>query len=445
MAIYHLSAKIISRSSGKSAVASAAYRSRSKFHDDRQNMNFDYSKKTDLAYSEIFSPENSPSWVYDRESLWNEVEKVETRINSQVAREIEVALPCELSQKQNEELLKDFVKNEFVNRGMIADVNMHIPNRSDEEKNPHAHIMLTTREISKDGLGKKNREWNDKNHLESWREKWAEHTNKALEKANIQERIDHRSYKEQGISQLSTLHMGAKNTYLERKGIRTEIGDLNREIQEFNKQQQKLKAKKYTAKTDELPTLLKVRRQYKNEFPEIENINFKQAKILASLNFEKYGKKASVNFITQAYKILLQLRDLDQNTYKELERLEEARKYLDKLKKATSEKEVLERNIFSRMMNKEKIKDINNFIDGYKANLSYVKINNEQEYAESQNNYVENKRKLASEIKKLEPFEDAKKVVDEIKAKQRQKELKRNRHLNRYYEQEHYRNRGRGR
>ena len=206
MAIYHLRAKIISRGAGKSAVAAAAYRSASELEDKKQNLIFDYSHKHGVEYSAILAPEHAPEWVKDRAKLWNEVEASEKRINSQVAREIEIAIPVELTKSQKIELVKEFVLNQFVSQGMVADINIHL----DNPENPHAHILLTTREISLDGFTTKNRSWNQKENLLLWREKWAESANNYLRAAGYEIAIDHRSYKDQGIEVTPTFHLGYK-------------------------------------------------------------------------------------------------------------------------------------------------------------------------------------------------------------------------------------------
>jgi len=203
MAIYHLNAKIISRSTGKSAVAAAAYRSRTILYDERQGMSFDYSAKEDLAYSEIMDPEHSPEWTKDRSKLWNEVERVEKRKDAQLARQIEIALPVELSLDQQKELVLEFVKNEFIGQGMIADLNIH-----SSSINPHAHIMLSTREITAEGFGQKARSWNDKENLLEWRESWAEHSNRHLQLAGFDISIDHRSFADRGLDLEPTKKVG---------------------------------------------------------------------------------------------------------------------------------------------------------------------------------------------------------------------------------------------
>ena len=211
MASYHLSVKIVSRSSGRGAVASAAYRSRSEFKDERLGLSFDYSQKPDLVFSEIIAPKEAPAWVYDRERLWNEVEKAEIRKDAQLFREVEVALPAELSFAQRVALLRSYVEETFVKCGMIADVNMH-----ESEKNPHAHIMLTLREITPTGFGKKVREWNKKENLLAWREGWAVSQNLHLAIAGHDSRVDHRSFKKRGVALQPQIKLGVSG-YIDEK------------------------------------------------------------------------------------------------------------------------------------------------------------------------------------------------------------------------------------
>lgn len=199
MAIYHFSGTVISRSGGKSAVASAAYRSGEKLYDERQEKVMNYSKKQDVLYKEIMLPKGASEWMKDREKLWNEVEKAENRKDSQLAREVHFSLPRELSKEQNIELAKEFVQNEFVSRGMVADLCVHGGKGKDGEEQPHAHVMLTLREVTEKGFGLKERSWNGKENYMLWRESWAEHANRYLAMNGIEQRIDHRSNKERGI------------------------------------------------------------------------------------------------------------------------------------------------------------------------------------------------------------------------------------------------------
>ena len=197
MAIYHLRATMISRSAGRSATAAAAYRSAERIHDQRTGLSFDYRARRGVEHVEILAPERSPEWVQDRGALWNAVELAETRKNSQVAREIRVALPAELDREQRIDLVRDFCQRSFVNRGMVADIALHAPGREGDERNHHAHILLTTREIGPEGFSTKNRDWNAKELLEDWREAWARDSNHALERCGHEVRIDHRTLEAQ--------------------------------------------------------------------------------------------------------------------------------------------------------------------------------------------------------------------------------------------------------
>lgn len=232
MAIYHCSAKIISRSSGRSATGAAAYRAGVEISDERSGLVHDYSRKRGVDHSMIIAPDNAPNWVHNRAQLWNCVEQVEKRKDAQLCREIEVALPRELGLEQMQELVTGFARTQFVDKGMIADVNIHHA----ESDNPHAHILLTTREISPEGFGKKNRHWNRKELLQTWRESWEQHANKALELAGHDQRIDHRTLDAQGIQRVPQIHIGAKVVEMEQRGQRTERGARALEIDLTNAQ-----------------------------------------------------------------------------------------------------------------------------------------------------------------------------------------------------------------
>ncbi|MFZ4167046.1 MobQ family relaxase [Brevundimonas sp. NPDC058933] len=229
MAIYHFSVQMISRGKGQSAIASAAYRSGQRLVDEQTNESKFYKREVQPE-NHILAPENSPIWVQNREILWNEVEYSEKRKNSQLAREINVALPRELSNQQQTELIKDYIQDQFVDKGMVADIAIH----RDDANNPHAHVMLTTREVSEEGFTTKNRDWNKKELLEQWREQWSAYANKALEQAQINERITHKSHADRGLEILPTVHMGHVASDMEKKGIQTERGTINREVQKHN-------------------------------------------------------------------------------------------------------------------------------------------------------------------------------------------------------------------
>jgi hypothetical protein len=259
MAIYHFSAQIISRSNGSSSVGSSAYRSGEKIENERTGEVHDYTRKTGIEYSEIIAPSNAPEWASDRAKLWNEVEKIEKSKNSQLAREINIALPKELSLEKQIELTREFVKDTFVDKGMVADISIH----DTQKGNPHAHIMLTMRPFENGEWGAKAKkeyildkkgekiklksgeyksrkidtvDWNKKENLEKWREQWANYANRTLERNGIKERIDHRTLAEQGIERVPQIHVGTHASAMEKRGVQSERGQLNNEIKELNKE-----------------------------------------------------------------------------------------------------------------------------------------------------------------------------------------------------------------
>lgn len=269
MAIYHCSVKNISRSDGKSAVASAAYRAGAKLEDRETGRIHNYIKKSEVAYSEIFLCESAPSEYQDRETLWNAVEEVEKQSTARLAREWEVALPNELTLEQSKELVRGYAQS-LADEGMCVDANIHW-----KDGNHHAHIMGTTRPIKENGewgqkekkaykldengqkipqidpktgdqkIGAKGRkmwqretveanDWNKQEKVEEWRERWADHCNKALEQAQSLERVDYRSFERQGIEQIPTVHEGYAAREIERRGGISDRTELNRKIREKN-------------------------------------------------------------------------------------------------------------------------------------------------------------------------------------------------------------------
>jgi len=256
----HYKIKIAARSGGACSVAGAAYQSGEKLYDERTNEIKDYPEKTGIVYTEILLPENAPPEYSDRNTLWNAVEKSENNWNAQLARRIEIALPIELPMETNIRMLREHVQEQFVSKGMIADIAIHDPEPPGH--NPHAHVMLTMRALDKNGkwLPKSRREyeldangnrikdkngklkfrkvfttdWDNRDNAEKWRHAWEVTQNKYLEAANRPERISMKSYARQGIEQIPTVHMGPAVTAMERRGIKTNIGNLNREIKKHN-------------------------------------------------------------------------------------------------------------------------------------------------------------------------------------------------------------------
>lgn len=254
MAIYHLRLKVHSRSLGRaakpdgatrrSAVAAAAYRSGERLYDDSQGRWFSYDKP-DVVHTEILAPgDQVPAWVFNRQILWNMVEKAEKRCDAQLCREVELTLPRELSEEARVDLVRGFVREEFVSRGMVADFAIHAPDAADGREQPHAHVLLTLRRLdptTPTGFAStKERAWNDsaeisglvnearkrfnntglpadKEALEAaealrnvnvWRKAWAEHANRALADAGSAARIDHRTLEAQGIQRAPQISLG---------------------------------------------------------------------------------------------------------------------------------------------------------------------------------------------------------------------------------------------
>ena len=259
IAIYHCNISIVSRGKGKSAVAAAAYRSGEKITNEWDGMTHDYTRKRGVVHTEILLPPHAPPSFSDRAALWNSVELYEKAGNAQLAREIDAALPIELSREEQIRLVREYCSSQFVSRGMCVDFAIHDTGSG----NPHCHIMLTMRPLDERGAwaAKSKKEydldengerirlpsgrykthkvdltgWNDKGNALLWRKAWADISNAYLERAGSPERIDHRSNAERGIDELPTVHMGVAACQMEKKGIATEKGELNRNIQKANR------------------------------------------------------------------------------------------------------------------------------------------------------------------------------------------------------------------
>lgn len=265
----HTHVDIVTRSKGASVIAKAAYNARDKLNDEHYGKVHDYSKKEDLVFSKIFLPEHIPKEFSDREYLWNSVEKIEKSKNSQLARNLLFTLPRELNEEDRIKLISEFIEENFTSKGMIADCNIHNPLASDNGEQPHAHILLTLREIDEHGKWKpkcrkeyildengekiklksgnyKSRkvnlnDWNEPDKAKEWRENFSKKANEYLEKNGIDKRIDPRTFEEQGREELPQVHLGTASYQMEKKGIATERGNHNRKIIAFNLEFKKLK------------------------------------------------------------------------------------------------------------------------------------------------------------------------------------------------------------
>jgi Ti-type conjugative transfer relaxase TraA len=234
MALFHLSVKVISRASGRSAVAASAYRAAERLHDERLDRDHDFTNKDGVVHSEVMLPEGAPPEFVDREKLWNAVEAAEKRKDAQLSREVEFAIPREMNKSQGIALARDFVKTEFVDKGMIADLNVHWDIGKDGQAKPHAHVMLTMREVGKDGFGAKVREWNKAELVEQWRERWAEHVNQRLAELDIDARVDHRSLEAQGIKLEPQDKIGPAASRMGERGLEAERIEEHRAVAQRN-------------------------------------------------------------------------------------------------------------------------------------------------------------------------------------------------------------------
>ncbi|MBW4628220.1 MAG: MobA/MobL family protein [Brasilonema octagenarum HA4186-MV1] len=237
---YRLEAKVISRGKGHSATGAAAYRAGERIVDEHTGVVHDYSRKQSIYHSEILAPVNVPEWVHDRAQLWNKVEETEWTQNrkknvARLSREIVICFPNQMSHQEKLEAAREFVQKEFVWRGMVADVSFH-DFEGRNNNNPHAHIMLTLRTINENGFGNINRDWNADELLNNWRERWAHHLNHHLERGGHDIRVEHRSYKAQGIERQPTIHEGKNVAAMRRKGKQTDLIRRNDEIKKLNKE-----------------------------------------------------------------------------------------------------------------------------------------------------------------------------------------------------------------
>ena len=234
----------------RGAVASAAYRAGENLHDG--NAAHDFTQKQGIAHTEIMLPENAPQTFLDRQTLWNAVEMAEKRNDARTAREVEIALPNELTLRENIELVREYVADNFISKGMIADVAIHSGHRNQHQNdahdveaqhdkiiapnNPHAHILLTTRPVDKEGFAKKkNREWESPRNVYQWREQWARAQNREFERRGLEVKVTHESHATRGLDREPTIHLGPTDAALEKQGIRTIRGDKNRDVRARNR------------------------------------------------------------------------------------------------------------------------------------------------------------------------------------------------------------------
>lgn len=245
---YHCSVKPVSRSAGRSVVAAAAYRLGERLQDERYQTVHDYTRRRGVECTFTVTSADAPAWAHDPEALWNASERAEKRINSTLAREVELALPSLLNPDERQKIAERFATALVERYNVAVSVAIHNPSDKGDDRNHHAHILFTTREMTPEGLGKKTRILDDRKtgpqEVTKLRELAADIINDALKRANADIRVDHRSFKERGIEREPTTHLGPAASEMERRGEHTDRGDINREARQANRQSAELVAER---------------------------------------------------------------------------------------------------------------------------------------------------------------------------------------------------------
>jgi hypothetical protein len=238
VAQYRLEVKAIKRSDGRSAVAAAAYRAAARLLDERLEMVFDYTGKGGVAFTGVMAPDDAPAALLERESLWNAAEAADRRADSRTAREVLISLPHELTDAQRHALVRAFVSESLVGRGMIADYGIHYPDAHGDERNHHAHILVTTRRVGPDGFGFKAREWDNPDAVKALRLEWEQIQNLHLRQHLGPEapQVTSHSLGDQGHDAEPTIHLGPAASGMERRGEGSDRGDINRRIRTRNQE-----------------------------------------------------------------------------------------------------------------------------------------------------------------------------------------------------------------
>ena len=351
MSLFHFSVTQKSRGAGQSVVSSAAYISGSKLHDDYYGENPDYTRKGGVLYTEIILPEHVPARFSDREFLWNEVENVEKHPKAQLAYSFDIALQNELSFEENLAVAKRFIHENFTARGMIVDMAIHEPDIEEGGiSNPHFHVLCPIRPMNMDGTwgAKQHREytldengdriknekgkyvfnavpttdWGSPDTLLLWRENWAKLVNETFSQKGITERIDHRSYEEQGINLFPTIHEGPAVRAMEKRGINTDKGDFNRLVHATNRLIQKLctDIKKLVDNISAMATMLKEIREENAALAAEQNIfitlvnNYYSSRIAGA-----YSNKAKSNNLQKHMDTINFLSNHSISTFDDLE------------------------------------------------------------------------------------------------------------------------------
>ena len=454
MALYHFSVRNVSRGKGQMVVASAAYISGQRIYDGYYNKIHDYTSKSGVVFTEILTPEYVPERMTDRETLWNEVEHVERNNKAQLAYSFDIALQNELTLEENIRLAKEFCQEQFVVCGMIVDLAVHEGKSDNEEEpdNPHFHVLAPIRPFTEEGIwgNKQRREyildedgnrvkdakgkdmfnavsttgWNDPELLKEWRKAWTEKVNDKFRECHMAARIDHRSYKEQGIDLIPTIHEGYEVRAMEKKGIKTIIGELNRAIRQFNQMFISLKESIQWMKTayEEMKMELDRRQQNPTLLESLQDYYDKKTQNSPKLsNFyaemERRGKKIS-NLQEFAKSInYLQVHNIE--TMDDLQtRIQELNGIISASKAEISEKREQLKNLEDLEKKMQVLKQNQPLIDEY--NHFFFQKRREKFYTEHKKaiNYY---RKCERELK---PYRDKKGRLPESRWKKEKEDLR---------------------
>lgn len=393
MAIYHLSVKIIGRKKGKSSVAAAAYRAGEKIKNEYDGQTHNYENRKDIEYKEIIYPAETQK--LERKDLWNLVENTEKRKDAQLAREIEIALPLELSKEERIKIVQDFCKENFIQRNIICDIAIH----NKDNTNPHAHILTTTRPYTKAGFGQKDRQINDRKYINIWRENWEKLANKYLEKYKTQ--ISSKTLKQQGIERIPQIHIGASGNKMHKKGKTSDRYQINQEIKKQNKNLQEIQ--------EEI-----------DYYKQIENIIKNQENIKEKISTHQDLIKQYQNKENQRQEILQDQQkyiDYGQEKNKQLQEYTRLKKEIQKYEKTTTSDKIIKniKDILTRdttahqeyQKNKNKYQKLHNKLN------KYIKENQEQKIQ----NIINKQDKQIEEIEKQQE-------QIQIKIQEIQKEIK---------------------
>ena len=453
MALYHFSVKQVSRGKGQTVVNSAAYISGQKLYNDYYGQVHDYTRKSGVMFTEILKPDYVPERLSDRETLWNEVERAEKGKRAQLAYSFDIALQNELTLEENIQLAREFCQEQFVARGMIVDLAVHEGKSKDgdEPDNPHFHVLAPIRPFTEEGIwgNKQKREyvldeegnrikdakgkyvfnavsttgWNDPELLKEWRKAWTEKVNDKFRECHMAARIDHRSYKEQGIDLIPTIHEGYEVRAM-KKGIKTIIGELNRAIRQFNQMFISLKESIQWMKTayEEMKMELDRRQQNPTLLESLQDYYDKKTQNSPKLsNFyaemERRGKKIS-NLQEFAKSInYLQVHNIE--TMDDLQtRIQELNGIISASKAEISEKREQLKNLEDLEKKMQVLKQNQPLIDEY--NHFFFQKRREKFYTEHKKaiNYY---RKCERELK---PYRDKKGRLPESRWKKEKEDLR---------------------